>query len=82
MVPRPRGDSAFSEPSTHNVGGVVDLLRGLALPAVYGAAFAPSSVTEQISREADVSIEMLDDYGLPGEPDDPEHAYINVWDKT
>ena len=76
VPPLPR-DRAFSEPSAHNVAGVIDLLRELALPVIFGASFAPPSVTEQISREADVPIYMIDDYGLPGEPGGPEHAYIN-----
>ena len=37
---------------------------------------------DQISREADAPIYLIDDDDLPGEPGDPERAYINVWDKT
>ena len=37
-------------------------------------SFTPSPVIKQISREADVTIYMIDDDDLPGEPGDPEHA--------
>lgn len=33
---------------------------------------------EQISRQADVTIYMIDDDNLPGEPGDREHACIHV----
>jgi len=68
----------FSEPSEHDVAEVIDLLRALDLPAVFGSSFAPSTVMEQISREADVPIYMIDDDDLPGEPGDLEHSYINM----
>ena len=56
----------------------IDLLRELELPAIFGSSFTPSPVMEQISREADVPIYMIDDDDLPGEPGDLEHSYINM----
>lgn len=68
----------FSEPSEHDVTEVIDLLRELDLPAIFGSSFAPSPLMEQISREADVPIYMIDDDDLPGEPVDPEHSLLNM----
>ena len=48
------------------------------LPAIYGSSFTPSQVIEQISREADVPIYMIDDDDLPGEPGDLACSYINM----
>lgn len=68
----------FSEPSAHDVAEVIDLLRELKLPAIFGSSFTPSPVMEQISREADVPIYMIDDDDLPGEPGDLEHSFANM----
>ncbi|MDE0198151.1 MAG: metal ABC transporter substrate-binding protein [Caldilineaceae bacterium] len=68
----------FSEPSAHDVAEIIDLLRELKLPAIFGSSFTPSPVMEQISREADVPIFWIDDDTLPGEPGDLEHSFVNM----
>ncbi len=60
------------------MAALIDLLRELKLPAIFGSSFTPSTVMEQISREADVPIFMIDDDDLPGEPGDPEHSLLNM----
>ncbi len=56
------------------MAGVIDLLRELKLSADFGPSFAPSPVMQQISREADVHICMINDNELTGEPGNPENA--------
>ena len=68
----------FTEPSAHDVAEIIDLLRELKLPAIFGSSFTPSPVMEQISREAYVPIYMIDDDDLPGVPGDLEHSFINM----
>ena len=48
------------------------------LPAIYGSSFTPSQVIEQISREANVQIYMIDDEDLPGEPGDLARSYTTL----
>lgn len=55
---------------------MIELLREKDVPAIFGSSYSPSSVLDQISREADVPIFWINDDNLPGEPGDPEHSYI------
>ena len=68
----------FSEPSALDVAEAIELLRELDLPAIFGSSYSPSTVLEQISREADVPIYWYDDDNLPGEPGDPEHSFFSM----
>ncbi len=47
------------------------------LPAIFGSSFTPSTVMEQISREADVPLFYISDDGtLIGKEGDPHYSYI------
>lgn len=69
----------FSEPSAREVAALIDQVRELEVPAVFGSAVFPSPVLAQIGREAGVEfIDTLRDDDLPGEPGASEHSYIGL----
>lgn len=69
----------FSEPSGQEVADLIDQLRDGGVPAIFGSEVFPSSILEQIRREANVEfIGTLSDDDLPGDPGDPEHSYISM----
>jgi ABC-type Zn uptake system ZnuABC Zn-binding protein ZnuA len=69
----------FSEPSAREVAALIDQVRELEVPAVFGSEVFPSPVLAQIGREAGVEfIDTLRDDDLPGEPGASEHSYIGL----
>jgi manganese/iron transport system substrate-binding protein len=71
--------SGSSQPSAREVARLIDQLRELNLPAVFGSEVFPSDVMEQIAREGGARfIDQLRDDDLPGEPGDPEHTYLGL----
>ena len=71
--------SNFSEPSVKEVARLIDQVRELKLPAVFGSEVFPSDVLETIANEADAAfIDDLADDDLPGAPGDPEHTYLGL----
>ena len=69
----------FSEPSAREVAALIDQLRELEAPAVFGSAVFPSPVLDQIGREAGVDfIDTLRDDDLPGEAGESDHSYIGL----
>lgn len=69
----------FREPSAKEVARLIKQLRGQNVHAVFGSVVFPSSILEQIAREANVQfINGLRDDALPGKIDDPEHSYIGM----
>ena len=71
--------SDFSEPSVREVADLIDQVRELNLPAVFGSEVFPSDVLETIANEADATfIDELSDDDLPGAPGDPEHSYLGL----
>jgi ABC-type Zn uptake system ZnuABC Zn-binding protein ZnuA len=69
----------FSEPSAAEVRAVIDLVRELDVPAVFGSEVFPSSVLEAIAEETGATYvgDLADDV-LPGRPGDPEHTYLGL----
>ncbi len=69
----------FSEPSAGEVAAIIDLVRELDVPAVFGSEVFPSSVLATIAEEtgADYVADLADDV-LPGEPGDPDHSYLGL----
>lgn len=65
-----------SEPSAAEVRRLIDLIRALDVPAVFGSEVFPTPVLEVIAEEtgADYHDGLSDDI-LPGNPGDPEHSY-------
>ena len=71
--------SDFSEPSVKEVAQLIDQVRDLGLPAVFGSKVFPSDVLETIAKEADATfIDELADDNLPGAPGDSEHSYLGL----
>lgn len=71
--------SDFSEPSVREVAQLIDQVRELRLPAVFGSEVFPSDVLETIANEADATfIDDLADDDLPGVPGDSEHSYLGL----
>ncbi|RMG98364.1 MAG: zinc ABC transporter substrate-binding protein [Chloroflexi bacterium] len=69
----------FSEPSAQEVAALITQLKAEKVPAIFGSEVFPSSVLEQIGREAGVRyVDTLRDDDLPGEPGDVEHSYIGL----
>ena len=69
----------MADPSAQEVAAMIEMLRENGTPAIFGSAVYPSSVLDQIGREAgaDYSHALYDD-SLPGEPGDPENTYIGM----
>ena len=71
--------SNFSQPSVREVAELIDQLRALGLPAVFGSEVFSSDVLEAIAKEAGAQfIDELADDDLPGKPGDPEHTYLGL----
>lgn len=71
--------SDFAEPSAREVAELIDQVRELGLPAVFGSEEFPSDVLETIAREGKTTfIDKLADDDLPGEQGDPEHSYLGL----
>ncbi len=69
--------SNFSQPSVREVAGLIDQVKALGLPAVFGSEVFPSDVLEAIADEANAKfVDDLADDDLPGKPGDPEHSYL------
>ena len=71
--------SNFSQPSFKEVTSLIDQVRALGLPAVFGSEVFPSDVLETIASEANaLFIDDLADDDLPGKPGDLEHSYLGL----
>ena len=71
--------SDFSEPSVKEVAQLIDQLRALDLPAVFGSEVFSSDVLETIAKEAGAKfIDELADDDLPGVPGDASHSYLGL----
>ena len=71
--------SDFAEPSAREVAQIIDQVKELGLPAVFGSEEFPSDVLETIAREGGTTfIDQLADDDLPGAPGDPDHSYLGL----
>ena len=71
--------SNFSEPSVGEVVDLIDQIKALNLPAVFGSEVFTSDVLETIAKEAGARfIDELADDDLPGVPGDPDHSYLGL----
>lgn len=69
----------FAEPSPREVADIIDQVRELGLPAVFGSQEFPSDVLETIAREGKTTfIDRLADDDLPGAPGGPYHSYLGL----
>lgn len=77
--------SDFKEPSAQDVAKLIDQVRKVGVPAIFGSEVYPSKVEEQIAREAKVKTANTADDELPGQGSanamqntNPEHTYIGM----
>lgn len=77
--------SDFREPSAQDVAKLIDQVRKVGVPAIFGSEVYPSKVEEQIAREANVKTANTADDELPGEGSanaldnrNPQHTYIGM----
>ena len=71
--------SDFAEPSAREMADLIDQIRELGLPAIFGAEEFPSRVLETIAAEGNTTyIDQLADDDLPGEPGEPDHSYLGL----
>ena len=77
--------SDFKEPSAKDVARLIDQIRQVGVPAIFGSEVYPSTVEEQIAREAKVKTANTADDELPGqgsanamENTNPQHTYIGM----
>ena len=71
--------SDFAEPSAREVAEIIDQVKELELPAIFGSEEFPSDVLETIAREGNTTfVDELADDDLPGAPGDPEHSYLGL----
>ena len=71
--------SNFSQPSVKEVAAIIDQVRALGLPALFGSEVFSSDVLEAIADEAGAQfIDELADDDLPGKPGDIEHSYLGL----
>lgn len=71
--------SDYTDPSAAEVRAVIDLVRDLEVPAVFGSEVFPTPVLEAIAEETGaVYVGDLADDVLPGEPGSPQHRYLEL----
>jgi len=71
--------SDFGEPSAREVARLIDQLRELRVPAMFGSRVFPSPVLERVARDSGTRyVDELRDDDLPGAPGDPDHSYIGM----
>ena len=75
----------FQEPSAQDVAKLIDQIKQLGVPAIFGSEVYPSKVEEQIAAEAKVKTANTADDELPGKGSanaiantNPEHTYIGM----
>lgn len=71
--------SSFEEPTPREVAGLIQQVRQVGVPAIFGSEVFSSPVLAQIGSETGVRyVDDLRDDDLPGEPEDPEHSWLGL----
>jgi ABC-type Zn uptake system ZnuABC Zn-binding protein ZnuA len=71
--------SDFSEPSPREIQDLIAQVKVNHVPAIFGSEVFPSTVLEQVAREAGAKyIDKLRDDELPREPGAPNHTYVGL----
>jgi ABC-type Zn uptake system ZnuABC Zn-binding protein ZnuA len=71
--------SNFEDPQPKEVARIIEQVRELDVPVVFGSEVFPSDVLEQIGKETGARYEAtLRDDDLPGEPGGPEHSWLGL----
>ena len=71
--------SDFADPTPQEVARLIDQIRSLHVPAIFGSEVFPSPVLAQIAQETGARyVDDLRDDDLPGENGDPDHSYFGL----
>ncbi len=71
--------SDFSQPSAQEVARLIDQVKEVGVPVIFGSEVFPSDVLETVAREAGARfIDKLRDDDLPGKPGDLRHTYLGL----
>jgi ABC-type Zn uptake system ZnuABC Zn-binding protein ZnuA len=71
--------SSFEDPTPREVAGLIQQVREVGVPAIFGSEVFPSKVLAQIGAEAGVHYgDTLRDDDLPGGPGDPDHSWLGL----
>jgi ABC-type Zn uptake system ZnuABC Zn-binding protein ZnuA len=71
--------SSFQEPTPKEVAALIQQVRSVGVPAIFGSEVFPSKVLAQIGTEAGVRyVDKLRDDDLPGKPGDPDHSWLGL----
>jgi ABC-type Zn uptake system ZnuABC Zn-binding protein ZnuA len=71
--------SSFEDPTPKEVAGLIQQVRQVGVPAIFGSEVFPSKVLAQIGTEAGVRyVDTLRDDDLPGKPGDPDHSWLGL----
>jgi ABC-type Zn uptake system ZnuABC Zn-binding protein ZnuA len=71
--------SNFEDPQPREIARIIDQVRELDLPVIFGSEVFPSAVLQQIAAETGARYEdTLRDDDLPGEPGDREHSWLGL----
>jgi ABC-type Zn uptake system ZnuABC Zn-binding protein ZnuA len=71
--------SNFEEPTTKEVADLINQVKSEGVKAIFGSEVFPSSVLEQIGKEAGVKyVDVLRDDDLPGAPGAPDHSWFGL----
>jgi ABC-type Zn uptake system ZnuABC Zn-binding protein ZnuA len=71
--------SSFEEPTPREVAALIQQVRQVGVPAIFGSEVFPSKVLAQIGAEAGVRyVDTLRDDDLPGSPGDPDHSWLGL----
>lgn len=69
--------SSFEEPAPKEVADLIDQVKDIGVPAIFGSEVFPSSVLKQIGDEAGVRyVDVLRDDDLIGAPGGVEHSWL------
>ncbi len=71
--------SSFEEPTPKEVAAIIDQVRQVGVPAIFGSEVFPSKVLAEIGAETGVRyVDTLRDDDLPGKPGDPDHSWLGL----
>ncbi|MSP78781.1 MAG: zinc ABC transporter substrate-binding protein [Dehalococcoidia bacterium] len=71
--------SDFSQPSAQEVAKLIDQIKQVGVPAVFGSEVYPSKVSEQIAKEAHATyVDKMRDDEPPGDANSPQHTYLGM----
>ncbi len=71
--------SDFTEPSAKSVAELIDQVKALNVPSIFGSEVFPSPIMEQIAKEGGAEfIDELRDDDLPGTSGDLQHTYLGL----